>query len=298
MNRETEIIRILAAHAGSPREDVAIGIGDDAAVCTPPAGQALVLGTDTLVEGVHFLPGTDPYALGYKSLAVNLSDLAAMGAQPAWALLALSLPQADLAWVEAFAQGFGALARQHGVMLAGGDTTRGPLSVTVQAGGFVPAGQALTRGGARPGDGLYVSGTLGDAALALELLQHGSEPDVALRTRLERPEPRVALGVALRGQAHAVIDISDGLMPDLRKLLEASRCGADIDVDALPCSDAFRAAGGTDAQALAGGDDYELLCALPGPGVPGLVRIGTVTTAPGLRLSRAVAMDEHRHFDG
>lgn len=302
MVSEQDLIDIITRRTGAERDDVILGIGDDAAVLRPPAGCELVLCTDTLVEGVHFFPGADASAVGHKSLAVNLSDLAAMGAEPAWALLGLTLPTADTAWIEEFATGFSELAVEFGVRLAGGDTTRGPLTVTVQLAGFVPAGRALRRAGALAGDGLFVSGTLGDAAAALAMLEAGAPPPAALRERLERPRPRVELGLALRERAHAVIDVSDGLLADAARLLEASGCGADIDVDAVPRSREFVAAGGTLEMMLAGGDDYELLCALPdAAGLP-LARIGTVTEKRGIRCRHRdgsacrVAATGYRHF--
>lgn len=259
-----ERIRSRCVHA---RSDVALGIGDDAALLQPPPGKHIVACTDTLVAGVHFPAGTDPADLGWKALAVNLSDLAAMGAEPAWALLALTLPDGDAAFVDGFAAGFAELAHAHGVALVGGDTTQGPLSVTVTALGWVDAGAALTRAGARVGDGVYVTGTLGDAAAALWGLQHDRlELAAGLRRHLDRPEPRVAAGRALRGLASACIDVSDGLLADLGHVCEASGVGAEIDASALPLSDAITAAF-TRALcrdfALTGGDDYELCLTLP-----------------------------------
>ncbi len=285
---ESELIAVFASAAGAARDDVVVGIGDDAAVVRPPAGAEIVVCTDTLVEGVHFLPGADASALGHKALAVNLSDLAAMGAEPAWATLALTLPQADRDWIHRFATGFTELARRFSVMLVGGNTSRGPLSVTVQAIGHVPAGAAIRRDGARPGDALCVSGTLGDAALALHKLQAGTDPG-ALRARLERPEPRIALGLALRGRAHAAIDLSDGLSTDLTRLVAASGCGAGVEASSLPASESFRRLGGTEEMQLNGGDDYELLFAIEPDALDGLdaVRIGTVEAKAGVRLRLA-----------
>ncbi|MDX9768018.1 MAG: thiamine-phosphate kinase [Ectothiorhodospiraceae bacterium] len=253
--------------------NVPLGVGDDAALLDVPAGQRLAVTTDTLVCGVHFLPDVSAHDLGHKALAVNLSDLAAMGAQPAWVLLALTLPSAtDDAWLEAFSAGFLALARAHDVALVGGDTTQGPLSITVTAMGFVLPGAALTRAGAQPGDGVYVTGTLGDAALALHLLREGRIDAIAggseLRSRLQCPTPRIGAGLALRGLASAAIDVSDGLAADLGHILERSGVGALLHADALPRSPAFRACHSepdTEAWqfALSGGDDYELLFTLP-----------------------------------
>jgi thiamine-monophosphate kinase len=244
------------------------------------------------VEGVHFLRGTDAAAIGYKALAVNLSDLAAMGAEPRWALLSLSLPTAVAAWVTDFARGFADLAAAHGVALVGGDTTRGPLSVTVQVIGTVPAGTALRRDGARKGDLVCVSGTIGDAALALAMLQSGVTPPPALQQRLDRPEPRVALGMRLREVAHAAIDVSDGIVADMQRILAASGVGATLEVDALPASPEFRSHGGTRANQMDGGDDYELLFTMRQDrmamldGMPVCV-IGRVEEEPGLRCVAA-----------
>ncbi|MES9961666.1 MAG: thiamine-phosphate kinase, partial [Sedimenticola sp.] len=196
---EFELIRRFFSHQGEPRGDVVVGVGDDCALLQPPPGEQLAVSIDTLVEGVHFLQGTDPFLLGHKALAVNLSDLAAMGARPAWVTLALALPDSDPQWLEAFSKGFSSLARAHGVQLIGGDTTRGPLTVTVQVHGFVEPDRALLRNAAEAGDLVYVTGTLGDAALALKMLQ-GETPAndqlPFLRRRLEAPEPRIEEGLA------------------------------------------------------------------------------------------------------
>jgi thiamine-monophosphate kinase len=233
-------------------------VGDDCALLRPDAGLELAVTTDMLVEGRHFLPGAEPRALGHKALAVNLSDLAAMGAAPRWATLSLALPSADEAWLAAFAQGFFALAERHGVDLIGGDTTRAQLlTISVTAIGEVPAGLALYRAGARAGDEIWVSGELGGAALALV---HPEIVDAA--QRLHQPEPRVELGERLRGLAHAAIDVSDGLTGDLQHILERSGVSAVVRYSQIPRSAAFRQL--QDAQlekdcVLSGGDDYELL---------------------------------------
>lgn len=265
---EFDIIRRYFTAAGARRDDVAVGIGDDAAVVNVPAGQQLVLATDTLVNGVHFPEDTPAEHIGYKALAVNLSDLAAMGAEPAWATLALTAPRNDPAWLAAFADGFSELARAAGVQLIGGDTTRGPLTVTVEVHGFVPRGEAVLRGGARVGDVVYVSGTLGDAALALRRWREGlgvaSQAERRIAARLHRPEPRIDAGLALRGLAHAMIDVSDGLAADLGHILAASGVGATVTIEDLPLSDAFLEVAATLHEeraaefALTGGDDYEL----------------------------------------
>ncbi len=282
---------------------VRIGVGDDAAVVRPAPGCELVISVDMLVEGRHFLADAHPAALGHKTLAVNLSDLAAMGATPRWALLAGALPDNDEQWIAAFAEGLFALADRFGVELIGGDTARGPRNLCVTIIGELPAGTALTRSGARAADDVYVSGTLGDAALALASLQQRTRvaPDAlpALRARLDTPEPRVALGLRLRGVASAALDVSDGLVGDLGHILAASNVGAAIDLAALPVPAelARRLAAGERelalACALAGGDDYELCFTAPAAArnaiadiaraiaLP-LTRIGAITPSPGL----------------
>jgi thiamine-monophosphate kinase len=267
---EFDLIRTYFADLGAPRTDVELGVGDDCALLAVPPGQRLAVSIDTLASGVHFLPDCDPQSLGHKSLAVGLSDLAAMGAEPAWATLALTLPSGlprdTPCWLPAFARGLDALARAHRVRLVGGDTTRGPLSITIQVHGFVPLGAAIRRAGARPGDLVCVSGTLGDAGLALAALLAGESPDRELRERLERPSPRVGLGLELRGLASAMIDVSDGLAADLGHILEASAAGAELDLGALHLSPAVAAqvaAQGDWTLPLASGDDYELCFCLP-----------------------------------
>ena len=266
-----------AAAQMPPSRGVALGIGDDAAVLEMPAGRQLVAAIDTLVEGRHFPAGCAPRSVGHRALAVNLSDLAAMGAEPAWLLLALTLPSADAGFLDEFSQGLFELAREHRVALVGGDTTAGPLSMSVQVLGNVPAGEAITRSGGRPGDLLYVSGTPGDAAAGLEHLLkaqpvEGADAEVLdpqlqyLLHRFLYPEPRVELGIALRGLASACIDVSDGLAADAGKLAAASGCGATIDVEQLPLSAALLGRAGREravAWALTGGDDYELCFTVP-----------------------------------
>lgn len=279
---EFELIDRIRARAET-RDDVLLGIGDDAALLRVPAGRDLVVATDTLNAGVHFPEGTAAADIGWKALAVNLSDLAAMGARPAWCTLSLSLPEADMAWLDGFLDGFLELAALHRVALVGGDTTRGPLSVCVTAHGLVEPGRALRRDGARAGDEVWVTGTLGDAAGALALWQRtatvvapvceaapmlpvapsaGQEALGELRSRLDRPEPRMAAGLALVGLAHAAIDVSDGLLADLGHVARASAVAVDLDIAALPCSDALAAAFPDDGQRwtlqATGGDDYEL----------------------------------------
>jgi thiamine-monophosphate kinase len=288
---------------------VALGIGDDCALLQPAPGTQIAISCDMLVEGRHFFADVDPAALGHKALAVNLSDLAACGARPLACTLALALPQVDEAWLEGFSRGLFALADAHGCPLIGGDTTRGPLNICITVFGEVPVAggrsQALLRSGARAGDDLWVSGRLGEARLALEALQGrlALPPALlqALRPRLERPTPRVALGLALRGVASAAIDLSDGLMGDLGHILEQSRCGATVETDAAAGLLAEAAAGaGLGAEpclalVLGGGDDYELLFTAP-PAARAAVqaaaqqadtpvtRIGRIDAEAGLRL--------------
>ncbi|MGA8147632.1 MAG: thiamine-phosphate kinase [Gallionellaceae bacterium] len=247
-----------------------LGVGDDAALLRVDNGMELAVSTDMLVSGTHFFPGADPFLLGHKTLAVNLSDMAAMGAQPRWATLALSLPQAEEAWLQKFSDGFFSVAQRFGVELVGGDTTRGPLNLCVTILGLVPQGMALRRAGAQAGDDVWVSGKLGDAALALAHLQGkvrlSAEELAACSDSLHRPEPRVALGQLLRGVAHGAIDISDGLLADLGHILECANVGAEIKFDALPVSRVLRSRLDQPVGkhcALAGGDDYELCFTAP-----------------------------------
>jgi thiamine-monophosphate kinase len=284
---------------------VRIGIGDDAAVVMPAPGMELALSVDMLVEGRHFLPDVDPAALGHKTLAVNLSDMAAMGATPRWALLAGALPDDDERWLGAFSGGLFALAQRYAVAIVGGDTTRGPRNLCVTIVGELPPGSALTRGGARAGDDVLVSGRLGDAALALAALQGRVDLDAptlaALRARLEWPEPRVALGQRLRGVASAALDVSDGLTGDLAHILDASGVGATLELARVPCAPSLAALvqGPQRALALAcllaGGDDYELCFTAPPSARPRLAalaveldlpltRVGTITAGSGLRV--------------
>ena len=309
---EFDLIEAIRVRTALRRDDVRLGIGDDAALLAPPAGHLLASSIDTLVEGVHFPAGIAPEDLGWKALAVNLSDLAAMGATPAWALLALTLPAADTRFVERFADGFAELARIHSLALVGGDTTRGPLSISVAVHGFVPAAAALTRAGARAGDLLMVTGTLGDAAAGLVCLdrQHARADALlaapngtreALLARLNRPTPRVAAGQALRGVASACVDISDGLLADLGHLCTAGGVGAEIDAATLPLSSALLTLFDDDARtgfALAGGDDYELCFSVAPERAAaatadlarlgcGVTRIGRIVAAPGVRMRGA-----------
>ncbi|HET6782484.1 MAG TPA: thiamine-phosphate kinase [Pseudoxanthomonas sp.] len=256
---EFDLISRIRARA-SQRGGVVLGIGDDAALLQVPPGRELVVTADTLNVGVHFPEATAPADVGWKALAVNLSDLAAMGAVPAWCTLSLSLPQADESWVDAFLDGFLDLADQQAVGLVGGDTTRGPLSISVTAMGLVESGSALRRDRAQVGDDVWVTGTLGDAAAALESLLQGREAPGSLRQRLDRPTPRVAAGRRLSGLAHACTDISDGLLADLAHICENSGVGAEIKLAELPASADLMSMASTRRwywQAC-GGDDYEL----------------------------------------
>jgi thiamine-monophosphate kinase len=311
---EFELIERHFTGRGARRADVRIGVGDDAAVVAPPAGGELALAIDTIVAGVHFPADMAPRFVGHRALAVNLSDIAAMGAEPAWALLGLTLPAADEAWVAEFSRGLDELARRHGTALVGGDTTRGPLTVSVMLAGTLPAGRALLRSGARAGHDVWISGTPGDAGAGLAILQGrlaaaGEARDELLR-RFLLPEPRVALGLALRGLASACIDVSDGLAGDLAKLCAASGTGAEIEAARLPLSPALLAAAGAEGAvrfALASGDDYELLFTAPpeartaiGALAAGAAcrRIGTVTAGGGVRVQGAALPRDAGHgFD-
>lgn len=252
-----------------PGGPVRLGVGDDCALLQVPEGEVLAISTDMLVEGRHFFTGADPRALGHKTLAVNLSDLAAMGARPLGFTLALSLPAADPGWLQPFSEGLLGLAETHQIALIGGDTTRGPLNLCVTVFGSVPEGAALTRSGASPGDEIWVSGNLGDAKLALTALLGETVLDAdqlaVAAERLHKPTPRNALGLALRGIASAAIDLSDGLTGDLGHILDQSALGAVIHADALPFGLALSQRGLSERRviALSGGDDYELCFCAP-----------------------------------
>jgi thiamine-monophosphate kinase len=312
---------LITRYFRRPTSRAVLGVGDDCALLQPAAGMQLAISSDMLVEGRHFFADVDPSTLGHKALAVNLSDLAACGAQPLAFTLALALPRADEAWLAAFSRGLFALADEHGCELVGGDTTQGPLNICITVFGEVPRGQALLRSGARAGDDIYVSGTLGDARLALEALRGKlTLPPgwmAAARTRLEQPTPRVALGMALRGIATAAIDISDGLVGDLGHILSASRVGARIDTSIAV--NLLRGDGENHrpedlfhhearlACVLAGGDDYELAFTAPVAAraaveaaalearIP-VTHIGSIESAPGLRLVDGDGQPVSGHF--
>lgn len=269
MAGEFELIHRYFEAATTARPDVLLGIGDDCALLQMPPDRVLAVSTDTLVSGRHFEPDVDPVALGHKALAVNLSDLAAMGADPAWATLALTLPQADEAWLASFMKGFAGLADAFGVQLVGGDTTRGPLSITLTVFGFLSADAVLRRDAARPGDRVYVSGTLGDAGLALAIRQgrlQDQQESQGLGERLDRPQPRVRLGQELAACSRCCVDVSDGLLADLAHICERSGVGAVIELEKLPLSPALQQhvrGSGDWTLPLSAGDDYELLFTVP-----------------------------------
>ena len=299
------IRRYFTSDARAP--GVVTGVGDDGAVLQPSPGTQQVQVTDTLVEGVHFPANVSASDLGYRVVAVNLSDIAAMGATPRWMTLALTLWDKDESWVEEFAAGLLGAAAQYGVALIGGDTTQGDsVVVTVHLTGEVEEGAAILRSGATPGDTVFVSGTVGDAAAGLELIKQ-EVADAALVPRFLRPTPRIKLGRSLAGRAHAAIDVSDGLIGDLHKLLDASGVGAEIDIDRIPLSEALRARFDLDTAyrfAMTGGDDYELCFTAPADAVadmPDVTAIGKVTEEQALvcrRDGEFVEVDKsgYRHF--
>lgn len=317
---------LIARYFTRPAPNAVLGVGDDCALLQPGPGLQLAVSSDMLVEGRHFLSTVDPARLGHKALAVNLSDLAACGAKPRAFTLALALPAADDAWLAPFSRGLLALADAHGCELIGGDTTRGPLNICITVFGEVPAGQALLRSGARAGDDLYVSGTLGGARLALEVFRGSLTLPAPVfeqaRARMEQPTPRVALGLALRGVASAAIDVSDGLLGDLGHVLRASGVGASIDRSVAitlvaSYQELIRANVGFDDEmaldcVLAGGDDYELAFTAP-PSLRDAVqaaarqaqtpvtRIGRIDAEPGLRLldarGQSLPLPPLRSFD-
>jgi thiamine-monophosphate kinase len=313
---------LISRHFTRPAANAVLGVGDDCALVDVTNGMDLTVSTDTMVSGTHFFPDVDPEHLGHKALAVNLSDIAAMGAMPYWAMLALTVPNIDHQWLAAFAKGFFDLAAEYNVSLIGGDTTRGPLTLTVTIMGEVPAGAALRRSGAKAGNDVWVSGTVGDAALAVahrhgKLVLTESDYHEAVM-RLYEPTPRVALGQALRGMATAAIDISDGLLADLGHICRLSGVGATVELTSIPVSAIGAKHFGNDAgrtAIVAGGDDYELCFTAPANsresiadltdilGVP-LTRIGLIKRGKGVSLlgpdGKAVKIDGrgYDHFSG
>lgn len=295
---------LIARFFTRPTPEIALGIGDDCALLSPTSGMQTAISCDMLVSGIHFFADTDPRQLGHKSLAVNLSDLAAMGAKPLAFTLALSLPSSDETWLEPFSEGLFALAEKHHCALIGGDTTRGPLNICITVFGEIPSNKALRRDRAKAGDDIWVSGTLGEARAALEFLKGTVSLDAAVMgaalTHLQMPIPRVELGMAIRPHAHAAIDLSDGLLGDLSHILNRSKVGAAINIDALPAGPVlhdlphdFRL-----RCMLAGGDDYELCFTAPVSSRPAILEaarqtgtaaavIGTIKNEPGLRLLNA-----------
>ena len=282
MSSEFQLINQYFKQRGS-HQGVTLGIGDDAALLNVPQGEMLVATTDTFISGRHFPENTHPFAIGHKALAVNLSDLAAMGATPRWVLLALSLPKAEPFFLQEFANGIFNLANQYNVALVGGDTTKGALSITITALGTVPVGQAIRRDSAKLGDGIYVSGTLGDAGLGLQLAlnqyqekQLSQNQQAYCRARLDFPQPRIALGLALRGLASSCLDISDGLAQDLGHILQASHVGAELYLEQLPLSEGLLQLPLEQALsfALNAGDDYELCFTMPDAKVIDIVNAG------------------------
>lgn len=310
---EFEIIQRYFAQPTLQRSDVILGCGDDGAIVQIPSGHQLVVSIDTLIESVHFPINTAAYDIGYKSLAVNLSDLAAMGAEPTWATMALTLPDNNESWLQEFSRGFFDLANFFNVQLIGGDLTCGPvLTITVQAHGIVPSGAALRRDGATVGDSVYITGTVGDAGLALQLQKLQQTVPTDLLARLNRPLPRIAAGIALRKIAHSAIDISDGLVADLNHILENSHVGATINLDRIPVSKTFNQ-NSTATQllpvALTSGDDYELCFTVPAQHEAalkialnkldcGYQKIGVIEKTPGLRLLNADGSLLHLNNDG
>jgi thiamine-monophosphate kinase len=268
--KEFQLIEHYFRNKGQKRRDVELSIGDDCALVNPADKKSLAISCDTLVENVHFLADIPAHALGYKSLAVNLSDLAAMGAEPAWFTLALTLPCVDQPWLAQFSAGLFDIAEYYGIALIGGDTTRGPRSISITINGQVPKGTALTRAGAKIGDWIYVTGTLGDSAFGLDIIRGvktvNAEDKQYLINRHYYPTPRVLAGQALRTLATSAIDLSDGLMSDIGHVLSASKVGAIIDVDQIPLSNPLKANLSREdalSYALTGGEDYELLFTVP-----------------------------------
>lgn len=295
MRSEFDLIHRYFTH---PTLATRLGVGDDCALISPTSGMELAISTDLLLAGKHFLPNTDPYGLGCKSASVNLSDMAAMGAQPRWVTLGLALPEVNDEWIAAFAAGFHDTLSAHQVDWVGGDTTSGPLAIAVTILGEVPAGAALRRSGAVAGDDIWVSGTVGDAALGLQILlgqlNVTDEDRALLVARLERPAARVTLGLALRGLAHAAIDVSDGLLADLGHMLDASGVGAEILWEAIPFSPAALRARQTarwQEAMLGGGDDYELCFSAASTDADAILQMAARVGVPVTRIGSMVAAD-------
>ncbi len=298
---EFDLIESIRRRANT-RPDVVFGIGDDAAIVTVREGHELLVSTDTLVAGVHFPDDTTASDIGWKALAVNLSDLAAMGAEPAWASLALTLPQIDNDWFDAFLDGFFELANQHGVALIGGDTTRGPLAITLTVHGLVPRGTALRREGAGFADDIWVTGSLGDAAGGLAQWRAQGIQSAKLRHRLDRPTPRIEAGIALRQYATAAIDISDGLAADLGHILARSGVGAELDLERLPTTrslaDHFPGQHERWRLQLSGGDDYELCFTAPAAHALAIEQALAAIDLRGTVIGRITAGNALRLLDG
>jgi thiamine-monophosphate kinase len=316
---EFDLIARYFVRPAHPKNRAMLGIGDDCALLTQKSGMQTAISTDMLVEGRHFFAGADPYHLGHKSLAVNLSDLAAMGAEPTAFTLAFSLPEADEEWLSQFSKGMFALADAHACELIGGDTTKGPLNICITVFGQTPIGEAFRRDAAQVGDDIWVSGSLGDARLALGALynEYPLAADVLAQAavRLHMPQPRVALGLTLRGIAHAALDLSDGLIGDLGHIMQRSKVGATLHVDALPLGPMLQQQSQEMRRllSLSGGDDYELCFTAPvskrhavlGAGLAAatpVARIGTIDAMPGIRLLDndnapvAIAINSFDHF--
>ena len=286
----------------SNRKEVLLGVGDDCAIVSVPEDKQLAITTDTLVDGVHFPPDTSAEDIACKTIAVNLSDLAAMGAEPAWLTLALSLPRVDESWIKSFSDSFRRTAEKYNVQLIGGDTTQGPLSITVQAMGFVEPDNIMRRDGARPGDVVYVSGTLGDAAAGLRILQQGQAVDTNnawLVNRLNRPQARVELGLKASAYCKCAIDISDGLVADLGHVLEASNCGATVNIDSIPLSHqlveySINRSEVDWVMVLSGGDDYELCLVVSAENENRLMQTASELSLP---LTRIGVIEAHKSLN-
>ena len=286
----------------SNRKEVLLGVGDDCAIVSVPENKQLAITTDTLVDGVHFPSDTSAEDIACKTIAVNLSDLAAMGAEPAWLTLALSLPRVDESWIKSFSDSFRRTAEKYNVQLIGGDTTQGPLSITVQAMGFVEPDNIMRRDGARPGDVVYVSGTLGDAAAGLRILQQGQAVDTNnawLVNRLNRPQARVELGLKASAYCKCAIDISDGLVADLGHVLEASNCGATVNIDSIPLSHqlveySINRSEVDWVMVLSGGDDYELCLVVSAENENRLMQTASELSLP---LTRIGVIEAHKSLN-